>query len=114
MIQGQIYIGQCLRLDSLRSVNNQQRTFAGSQTARDLVRKVDMPRSVDQIQHISFTILCNIVQANRLGLDRDAAFTFQLHLVEQLVFHLAGGNRTGNLDQAISQCRFAMINMGNN
>ena len=114
MIERQIYVGQRLRLNSLRSVNHQQCPITGSQTARYLIGKVDMTRGVNQIQHISFAILRHIVQANCLRLDRDAAFAFQLHLVEQLVLHLAGGNGAGNFDQAISQGRFAMVNMGDN
>ena len=72
-----------------------------------------MPGGVDQIQHESFPIPRHIIESHGLRLDGDAAFAFQIHLIQQLVLHLAGGHRAGNLDQTVGERRFAMIDMGN-
>ena len=55
-----------------------------------------------------------ISQAHRLGLDRDAAFALQVHLVEELVGLFAIGQGTGHFQQAVGQGRFAVIDVGNN
>ena len=72
-----------------------------------------MPGGVDQVQHESLPIPRHIIESHGLRLDGDAAFPFQLHLVQQLVLHLAGGHRAGDLDQTVGERRFAMIDMGN-
>ena len=71
-----------------------------------------MARRVDQIEHIVLAVLGLIIKAHGVGLYGNAAFTLQIHGVENLVNHLAVGNRTTKLDQAISECGLAMINMG--
>ena len=51
-VQGQIEVGQGLRLDALRGVDQQHRALAGLQRARYLVGEVDVARGVDQMQHV--------------------------------------------------------------
>ena len=45
-----VAVGDRLRLDALRGVDDQQRAFAGGQRARDFVAEVDVARRVDEIQ----------------------------------------------------------------
>jgi len=46
-----------------------------------------------------------------MGLDRDAAFSLQVEIVEHLRTHLQWGNRAGQLQKPIGQRRLAMIDM---
>ena len=48
-----------------------------------------------------------------MGLDRDAAFAFEVHIVEQLGLHIAVGDGSGQLQDTVGQGRFAVVDMGN-
>ena len=50
VLDREIRVGQRLRFDALRGVDQQQRAFARGQRARDLVREIDVPGRVDQIE----------------------------------------------------------------
>ena len=52
MLEREVQVGQCLRLDPLGGVDDEQRAFARSQAAGDLVREVDVTRGVDQIEDV--------------------------------------------------------------
>ena len=52
VLDRQVGVGQRLRLDALRRVDQQQRALAGGQRARDLVREVDVAGRVDQVQDV--------------------------------------------------------------
>ena len=52
VIQRQIGIGECLRLDALRGIDYQQRAFAGLQAARDFVGEIDVAGRIDQVELI--------------------------------------------------------------
>src|SRR5699024_1701056 len=52
LVHGQVQVGQGLRLDALGGVHQQDRALAGLQRAGDLVGEVDVPRGVDQVQHV--------------------------------------------------------------
>jgi len=69
-------------------------------------------RGVHQVQDISLTILRLVVQADSLGLDGDAALALDVHIVEDLLGHLALGQAAGFLDQTIGQGRLAMVDVG--
>ena len=46
-----------------------------------------------------------------MRLDRDAAFPFQVHRIEQLVLLVALVNRAGAFEQTIRQCGLAVIDV---
>jgi hypothetical protein len=48
----EIGVGQRLRFDALRGVDEQKRAFARRKRARDLVAEVDVARCVDQIEDV--------------------------------------------------------------
>jgi hypothetical protein len=50
--------------------------------------------------------------ADGLRLDGDAALALDIHRVEHLLLHLAQRQAAGDLDQAVGQRRFAMVDMG--
>ena len=72
-----------------------------------------MAGGVHQVQDIVLAILGLVVQPHRLRLDGDAALLLDIHRVEDLLAHVAGRDSAGLLDQAISQRRLAVVDMGN-
>ena len=72
-----------------------------------------MAWGVDEVQHILLSIGRLVIHAGSLELDCDPAFPLQLHIVQELLLHVPIRNRAGVLQQTISQCRLAMVDMGN-
>ncbi len=60
-----------------------------------------------------FAIVGSVVQAHGAGLDGDTAFTLQLHVIEDLVTHLAADHGTARLQQPVGQRGLAVVNMSN-
>jgi hypothetical protein len=44
--------------------------------------------------------------------DGDASLAFQVHVVQDLVLHIALADGTGSLKKSIGQCRFSVVDMG--
>jgi len=95
----------------LGGVDNQQRTFARSERAADLVAKIDVAGRVDEVEHVPLAVVGLVIHARGLQLDRDAALALDIHGVEQLSLHLAILDRLRGLQQAISERRFAVVNV---
>ena len=70
-----------------------------------------MARRVHQVELIGVAVRVVIIQPYGLRLDRDATLTLNVHVVEQLFFHVALGNHAAMLDEPVSQRRLAMINV---
>jgi hypothetical protein len=109
---GRVAVGHRLRLDALRGIDHQQRAFAGRQRAADFVGKVDVARSVDQVQVVGLAVAGDIAQGRRLRLDGDAALALDVHRIEHLGFHFAIGQSAATMDDAIGQGRFAVVDVG--
>ena len=114
MIQCQIYVSQCLCLDTLGSIYYQNRTITGSQSSADLIVKVNMSRCVNQIKNIFFPILRLVYSSDCLRLNGDTSLPLDIHVIQYLLLHLSAGQQTCSLYNSICQSRFAMINMCNN
>jgi hypothetical protein len=113
VVQRQVGIGQRLRLDALGSVHHQQRALAGLQAARHLVGEIHVARGIDEVQLVENAIVGAVVQPHGVGLDGDAPFALQVHGIQDLFHHLALGKRPGNLQQAVGQGGFAVIDVRN-
>ncbi len=113
VMQREIGIGESLSFHALRGVHHQQRAFASLQTARNLIRKIDVPGRIDQIQLIHFAVVGAIIQAHRMGLDGDAALALEIHRIEDLRHHLALRQSAGNLKQTIRQRGLAVVDVRN-
>ena len=111
VLDREVGVGQRLRLDALRRVDQQQRAFAGGERPRHLVREVDVSRRVDQIEDVLLAVVRGVVQADRMRLDGDAALALEIHRVEDLRFHLARLQRAGQLEKAVGQRRLAVIDV---
>src|ERR1043165_1641283 len=71
-----------------------------------------MAGSVDEVELVRFAVLGLVRHGDRMGLDGDAAFAFQVHGIEYLSLHVAGGDGAGLVQQAVGKRRLPMINMG--
>ena len=105
-------VGQGLRLDPLGRIHHQKRSLAGRERAVDLVREVDMPGGVDQVQHVIPPVGGPVGEAYRLRLDRDSALALELHAVEHLLAHLALGQSAAGLDQPVGERGLAVVDVG--
>ena len=63
---------------------------------------------------VHFAIVGEVIHADCVGLDGDAALPFEVHGIEDLLLHLTGGERTGQLKQTVRKRGFAMIDVGDN
>ncbi len=72
-----------------------------------------MPGRVDEVQLIRFAVLRGVLQRYALRLDRNSALALEIHRIEHLLRHFTIRKATAMLDKAVSQCRFAMVYMGN-
>jgi len=68
-------------------------------------------RRIDQIQLVLLSVARLVMQANAFGLDGDAALAFEIHRVEKLRMHFALGERPGQLEKAVGQRGFAMVDV---
>ena len=106
-LDGQVRVRERLRLAALRGVDDEQRALARLQRPRHLVREVDMPRRVDEVELVAFP-----GDADGLRLDRDPALPLELHRVEQLLAHLAAGDGVRQLEDAIGERRLPVVDVG--
>ena len=113
LLDGGVAVGDALGLDALGGIHHQQRPVAGGQRAGDLVGEVHMARGVDHVELIALPVLrAHVVQRDALGLDGDAALALELHGVQHLGLHLAVGQPAAQLDQAVCEGRFAVVDVG--
>ncbi len=112
VVDRDVGVGERLRLDALRRVNDQQRAFARGQRARDFVAEVDMAGRVDQVELVGLAVLRRIHHAHGVRLDGDAALALQVHRIQHLRLHLARRQRAGQLQQTVGKRALPMIDMG--
>src|ERR1019366_9755440 len=109
----QVRIRQGLRFYALRSIDDEQRTFARGQGARDLVGEIYVTGRVDEIQLISRAVVRGVHHAHRMGFDGDAAFALKVHGIEHLRLHLSRRQRARMLQQTIGESALAVVYVGN-
>ena len=102
----QVVVRERLGLQALGGVDQQHRALTGCERTRDLVGEVDVAGRVDQVELVAL-----VRQAHRLRLDRDAALALQVHLVQVLGPHVAALDRVGDLQQAVGQRRFPVVDV---
>ncbi len=112
VVDREIRVGERLRLDALRGVDEQQRAFARRQRAGHLVREVDVPGRVDEVQDIRLPVPGDVAEAHGMRLDGDPALALEVHGVEHLRFHLARLQRSRHLQEAIREGRLPVVDVG--
>ena len=105
-VTGEVVVGEGLRLEPLRGVDQQDRALAGCQAPRDLVGEIDVSGGVDQVELVAF-----VEQADRLGLDRDAPLPLQVHPIEVLRPHRAFVDGVRELEHPIGQRGFPVVDV---
>ena len=70
-----------------------------------------MSRGIDEIELVSLAILRPIVEGDALGFDSDASLPLQIHGITYLFGHLPFAQATAKLYEAISNGRFAVIDV---
>ncbi len=111
MRSGKKRVGDGLRLHTLAGIDNQQSAFTGGKRPGNFVRKIDVARSINQVQTIGIAVFGLVMQANAFRLDGDAALTLQVHGIENLFVHFALRERAGHFEQAVCQRGLAMVDM---
>ena len=112
VFERKIHVSEGLSLNALRGIDHQDRALTGSQGTRNLISEVDVPGGIDHVQDILLPIPRLVTHAHGLSLDRDSALALDVHGVENLVAHLALRESSRNLDEAVGERAFAVIDMG--
>ena len=105
-------MSQCLCLHALTGIHQQQNRFTRRQGTRDFVRKIHMPRGVQQIENPLFSRLVTPRQTHRLTFDGDAALALQFHRIQSLGLGFIFINGAAEFHQAVGKGGFAVIHMG--
>ena len=71
-----------------------------------------MTRSINKIEYIFLLIRRSIFHLNCMKLDGDTPFLFKVHIIKHLLHHVSLFDRSGLFKQSVCQCRFAVINVG--
>ena len=106
----QVRIRYCLRLDTLAGIDHEQRALACGQRPGNLIMKINMPRCIDQVQHVSFALVQVIHRYSR-SFDCYPPLAFEVHVVEELIDLLAVGYCAGQFEHAVSKRALAVIDV---
>ena len=112
VVEGEVHVGEGLRLDALRGVHDQQRAFAGRQRTGNLIVEVHMAGGVDEVEQVGVAVLGLVGDADGLRLDGDAALALDVHAVEVLVALFAVRHQPGDFEDAVGKRRFPVVDVG--
>ena len=110
MVDGHVQVGQRLRLDALRRVDEQHRALACGQRARHLIREIHVAGGVDHAERV-LGALEGPRHAHGLRFDGDAALLLDVHAVEEAVTHLALRNDAAQLQDAVGHRGLAVVDV---
>ena len=111
VLHRQVEVGEGLRLDALRGVDEQDGALARGQRARHLVGEVDVAGGVDHVEGEG--VPGDLPgHPDGLRLDRDAALALDVHPVEVLRPHVARLDHAGDLQHPVGQRRLAVVDVG--
>ena len=110
MVDCHIQVGDGLRLNTLRSINNQQRALACRNRARHLVGEVDVSRGVNQVESILLAFIV-ILHLNGMALDGDATLALKVHVVEHLCLQVLCLYGVGIFKQTVGKRALSVVDM---
>jgi hypothetical protein len=70
-----------------------------------------MSGSVYQIEQIGLPIRRIVFHVHGARLNGYSALTLEIHIIEQLILHIALDNRTGKLQNAVGKGGFAVVDV---
>ena len=73
-----------------------------------------MARRVYEIQRVGLSVFGGIRETDSLALNCYSSLSFNIHVVQELVFKFTVRDQVTQLDHSIGKGRFAMIDMGYN
>ena len=111
MLQGHVYVRQCLGLDPLGRIHHQKRPLTGRQAPGYFVGKIHMPRRIDEVQLVNLAVFRRIFKTHRLRLDGNAPLSLQIHGIQHLRLHLPCRDRPRPLDEPVGQRGFSVVDM---
>ncbi len=85
LLYGEVGVDDCLGFDALGCVHDEDGTFAGFECSGDFVAEIDMAGGVDEVEHEWLAVVF-VEDGNGGSLDCDAALSFEVHGVEELLF----------------------------
>ena len=112
VVEGEVDVGERLRLHALRGVHHQQRAFAGRQRTGDFIVEVHVAGRVDEVQQVLLAVFRLVGDADALRFDGDAALAFDVHAVKVLVAFFAFRHQPRDLKDAVGERRLAVVDMG--
>jgi len=80
-LHGGIAICNALRFDTLGCIHHQHCPFASRQRSRYFVRKIDVPRRIDNVELVGGAVFGEVIERDSLCLDRDPALAFEVHRI---------------------------------
>ena len=110
VVDGQVEVGNGLGLNALRGIHHQQGALAGSDGARHLIRKIHVSGSVDEVQQV-FLPVAGIFHLDRMALDGDALLFLQVHVVQDLIFHVPLREGARQFQEPVGQRAFSVVDM---
>ena len=109
---GEVHVRDGLRLHALGGVEHEDRALAGGERTAHLIGKIHVAGSVDEVQLVFVSVGSCEEHANRVGFDRDPAFLFQVHGVQELgVDEVALFDRMGDFEHAVGKRRLPVVDM---
>ncbi len=113
VFDSEVEVRERLGFDTLACIHDENGAFASGEGSADFVSEVHVPRGVDHVQDVFFAVLF-VDHADGVCLDGNAAFAFQVHVIEELVHHFVLGDRLGQFNHSVGQGGFAVIDVGDN
>ncbi len=107
-------IGHGLGLDSLGRIYHQKRPLTCGEGARNFIGEIHVPRSINQIETIGFSIFGRVAQGHGVSFDGDPALTLQIHGIKKLGLHIPLRDQPSDLQKPIGQRGFSMVHVRNN
>jgi len=71
-----------------------------------------MTGSVDKVKNIFLAVSSRVWQTDRLAFNRNAPFSFYVHIIEELVTEFPVAHHFADLNKPVGKSGFPMINMG--
>ena len=111
VFEGEVDVGERLRLDALRRIDDEDGALARGERAGDLVGEVDVAGGVDEVELVLLPVFGGVVHAHGRELDGDAALALEIHGVQKLVLHVARGDLPRQLHQPVGDRALAVVDV---